>query len=118
MSATYVPMDKAHNRPRRTIEGEWYFQRDIWVRALDKRTDLPIMARFVGGYIAMHINRIDREMWHQQATMAKELGVSQQTVKMAIKALVAAELIIVEKSRRGLRKRAVNRYRINAPWFV
>lgn len=118
MSATYVPMDKAHNLPRRTIEGEWYFQRDIWVRALDKRTDLPIMARFVGGYIAMHINRIDREMWHQQATMAKELGVSQQTVKMAIKALVAAELIIVEKSRRGLRKRAVNRYRINAPWFV
>lgn len=110
-------MDKTHNLPRRTIEGEWYFQRDQWVRALDKRHDLPIMARFVGGYIAMHINRIDRDMWHQQTTMAKELGVSQQTIKMAIRALVAAELFTVEKMRRGVRKRAVNRYSINAPWF-
>lgn len=111
-------MDKTHNRPRRTIEGEWYFQRDIWVRALDKRTDLTIMARFVGGYIAMHINRVDRDMWHQQATMAKELGVSTQTVKMAIRQLVEAELLIVEKGRRGVRTKAVNRYAINAPWFV
>ncbi|TGT65286.1 hypothetical protein EN802_31895 [bacterium M00.F.Ca.ET.159.01.1.1] len=111
-------MDKAHNRPQRTREGEWYFQRDEWVRALDKRIDLPIMARFVGGYIAMHINRIDREMWHQQATMAKELGLSAQSVKMAIRALVKAELVVVEKGRRGVRKRAVNRYRINAPWFL
>ncbi|TGR83319.1 hypothetical protein EN866_34285 [Mesorhizobium sp. M2D.F.Ca.ET.223.01.1.1] len=88
------------------------------MRALDKRIDLPIMARFVGGYIAMHINRIDREMWHQQATMAKELGLSAQSVKMAIRALVKAELVVVEKGRRGVRKRAVNRYRINAPWFL
>ncbi|MBZ9759452.1 hypothetical protein LB553_00935 [Mesorhizobium sp. CA8] len=109
---------KTHNRPQRTREGEWYFQRDNWVRDLDKRTDLPIMARFVGGYIAMHINRIDRDMWHQQTTMAKELGLHKQTIKMAIRALVEAELIVVEKVRRGVKKRAVNRYRINAPWFL
>jgi len=111
-------MDKTHNQPRRTIEGEWYYQRDQWVRALDKNIDLSIMARFVGGYIAMHINRIDRDMWHQQATMAKELGVSPQTIKMAIRKLVEADLIVVEKMRRGVKKRAVNRYSINAPWFL
>lgn len=107
---------KTHNQPKRSIIGEWYYQRDEWMRELSENTDVSIMARLVGIHVALRINRGKRVAEHKQATIAKQLGITEQTVKKALRELRKHELIHVDQIRAGPRNRAVNHYSLKYAW--
>jgi len=94
--------------------GVFYRDRDEWMRHLITRDDMEMSARAVGLYLALRVNPVDRKAWPQQATIAKELGLSLPTVKRAVKALVDDGLLYRKQGRRGV-KRAVNEYSLIHP---
>jgi biotin operon repressor len=96
--------------------GEWYRDRDEWVRHVIGRPYLTPDQRNVGVFIAMHMNRHDSHTKHQQTTIAKDLNISVVTVKRATKKLREEGLIERDQVVRGRRGRAVNHYRLIFPW--
>lgn len=109
---------KNHNAPKRSIVGEWYFQRDEWMRSLTENTDLTNFQRLVGVHLALRINRGSRVALHQQSTLATQLGVSEHAIKMAIRKLREEKLVKVDKGRRGVKNRNVNTYSLIYPWEI
>jgi len=96
--------------------GEWYRNRDEWIRYVLSRDYLTADCQRVGIFIALHINRHDNHARHQQTTIAKDLNLGVATVKRAIRALKDEALIAVDTVQRGRTKRAVNRYRLIFAW--
>lgn len=104
------------NVPELSIAGEWYRERDEWVRHVLGRDYLSADCQRVGIFIAMHMNRIDNHTKHQQSTIAKDLGLHVMTVRKAVKKLREEGLIDREQVARGKRNRAVNHYFLIFPW--
>jgi len=104
------------NQPELSLAGEWYRNRDEWVRHVLGREYLSSDCQRVGIFIAMHMNRRDNHTKHQQSTIAKDLSLSTRTVIRAIQSLREEGLIDIEKVTRGRRKRAVNHYYLIFPW--
>lgn len=99
-----------------TEAGAWYRNRDEWIRHLLGRPYLTSDCQRVAVFIAMHMNRKDNHTKHQQATIACDLNLSVMTVKRAVKNLREEGFIDREQVQRGVRNRAVNRYRLIFPW--
>lgn len=114
MSKPLTP--KNHNLPKLTMAGEWYRQRDEWMRALTENTDLTLAARLVGLHIALRMNRADRKVTHMQATIARQTGLGVETVRSALRQLRKAELVAAVKGDRGRSGRAMNNYELIYPW--
>ncbi|WP_152045466.1 helix-turn-helix domain-containing protein [Aureimonas psammosilenae] len=106
------------NKPELSPAGEWYRDRDEWVRHVLGRDYLSADCQRVGIFIAMHMNRHDNHTKHQQTTIAKDLNISPRTVKRAIMQLREEGFIDLEKVARGRRNRAVNHYFLIFPWAV
>lgn len=106
------------NDPGLSLVGEWYRDRDEWVRHILGRDYLSPDCQRVGIFIAMHMNRHDNHTKHQQTTIAKDLNLSVATVKRAVKKLREEGLIELEKVTRGRRNRAVNHYFLIFPWAL
>lgn len=104
------------NDPGLSIAGEWYRDRDEWVRHVLGRDYLSAEQQRVAIFIAMHMNRHDNHTKHQQTTIAADLGISVETVKRAVKKLREEGLIDRDQVQRGRRKRAVNHYFLIFPW--
>ena len=104
------------NTPDLSPAGEWYRNRDEWIRHILGRDYLSSDCQRVGIFIAMHMNRIDGHTKHQQSTIAKDLGLSVETVKRAVKRLREEGLIDRQQVARGRRNRAVNHYMLIFPW--
>jgi predicted transcriptional regulator len=104
------------NEPGLTIAGEWYRDRDEWIRHLLGRDYLSSDCQRVGIFIAMHMNRVDNHTKHQQTTIAKDLNLSVETVKRAVKKLREEGFIERDQVERGKRNRAVNHYFLIYPW--
>lgn len=104
------------NEPTLTLAGEWYRNRDEWVRHVLSRDYLSAECQRVAIFLAMHMNRTDNHTKHQQTTIAKDLHVSAITVKRAVKKLREEGLVDVEQVQRGRRRRAVNHYFLIFPW--
>jgi len=105
------------NQPELSEAGQWYRNRDEWVRHVLGRPYLTSDQIRVAIFIAMHMNRTDNHAKHQQKTIAKDLNLSPSTVKRAVAALVGeCKLIERETVQRGRKNRAVNRYRLIFPW--
>ena len=98
--------------------GEWYRDRDEWVRHILGRDYLSSDCQRVAIFIAMHMNRVDGHTKHQQSTIAKDLNLSVETVKRSVKRLREEGLIDREQVARGRRNRAVNHYRLIFPWAL
>lgn len=108
--------DWQRNDPGLSIAGEWYRDRDEWVRHLLGREYVSSDCQRVGIFIAMHMNRRDNHTKHQQSTIAKDLNLSVETVKRAVKKLREEGFIDREQVARGKRNRAVNHYFLIFPW--
>lgn len=106
------------NEPVLTPAGEWYRNRDEWVRHVLGRDYLSSDCQRVGIFIALHMNRHDGHTKHQQTTIAADLNLSVETVKRAVKKLREEGLIDRDQVRRGHRNRAVNHYMLIFPWAV
>lgn len=104
------------NEPTLSLAGEWYRNRDEWVRHVLSRDYLSSECQRVGIFIAMHMNRYDNHTKHQQTTIAKDLHISVETVKRAVKKLREEGLLDRDQVRRGQRRRAVNHYYLVFPW--
>jgi hypothetical protein len=96
--------------------GHWYRDRDEWIRHVLGRPYLSSDCQRVGLFIAMHMNRRDNHTKHQQTTIASDLNLSVETVKRSVKKLREEGLIAREQVQRGLKNRAVNRYRLIFAW--
>lgn len=107
---------KMQNQAELSLAGEWYRNRDEWVRHVLGRDYLSSDCQRVGIFIALHMNRRDNHTKHQQTTIAKDLNLSVATVKRAVKKLSEEGLIDLEKVTRGKRNRAVNHYFLIFPW--
>lgn len=105
-----------HNAPKLTLAGEWYRQRDEWMRDLTERHDLSLSARLVGVHIALRMNRKSQNVTHLQKTLAKQTGLAEATVKAALRELRRAGLIEAEKGERGKNGKALNRYYLVYAW--
>lgn len=99
-----------------SLAGEWYRDRDEWVRHILSRQYLTADYQRVGIFIAMHMNRIDNHAKHQQTTIAKDLNLHVMTVRKAVKKLRDEGLIDRDQVTRGRRNRAVNHYYLIFPW--
>jgi len=108
--------DWMRNNPGLSIAGEWYRDRDEWIRHVLGRPYLSPDCQRVAIFIAMHMNRKDNHTKHQQRTIAKDLNLNPSTVKRAVAKLVDEMLIAKEQVRRGVRNRAVNHYRLIFAW--
>jgi hypothetical protein len=104
------------NEPELSEAGRWYRNRDEWIRHILGRTYLSSDCQRVGIFVAMHMNRRDNHTKHQQKTIAKDLGLNPSTVKRAIAKLVDEGFVGKEQVQRGIRGRAVNRYRLIFAW--
>lgn len=104
------------NVPELSPAGEWYRNRDEWVRHVLGRDYLSADCQRVGIFIALHMNRIDNHTKHQQTTIAKDLNIGVATVKRSVKKLREEGLIDLERVTRGRRNRAVNHYYLIFPW--
>ncbi|MCV0371632.1 helix-turn-helix domain-containing protein [Filomicrobium sp.] len=99
-----------------TPAGQWYRNRDEWIRHVLGRDYLTADCQRVGIFIAMHMNRRDNHTKHQQKTIAKDLNLSIETVKRSVKKLREEGLIDRDQVMRGRRNRAVNLYWLVFPW--
>ena len=106
------------NEPELSEAGQWYRDRDEWIRHIIGRPYLSADCQRVGIFIAMHMNRRDNHTKHQQKTIAKDLNLSASTVKRAVGRLVDEGFITKDQVQRGQRNRAVNRYRLIFAWQV
>jgi predicted transcriptional regulator len=106
------------NTPSLTLAGEWYRNRDEWIRHVLGRDYLSAETQRVGIYIALHMNRQDSHTKHQQTTIAKDLNISVETVKRATRKLREEGLIERDQVARGRRGRAVNHYFLIFPWVA
>jgi hypothetical protein len=106
------------NDPELTEAGQWYRDRDEWIRYVIGRPYLSSDCQRVAVFIAMHMNRKDNHTKHQQKTIAKDLNLNPSTVKRAVAKLIEETLIEKEQVQRGRRNRAVNRYRLIFAWEV
>lgn len=104
------------NEPELSLAGEWYRDRDEWVRHLLGRQYLTADTQRVGIFIAMHMNRRDNHTKHQQTTIAKDLNLHVMTVRKAVKKLREEGFIDRDQVARGKRNRAVNHYFLVFPW--
>jgi hypothetical protein len=104
------------NEPELSEAGQWYRNRDEWIRHVLGRPYLTADCQRVGIFIAMHMNRRDNHTKHQQTTIAKDLDLSVMTVKRSVKKLREEGLIDREQVKRGMRNRAVNHYRLIFAW--
>lgn len=104
------------NDPGLSLAGEWYRDRDEWVRHVLSRDYLSSDCQRVAIFIALHMNRYDNHTKHQQTTIAKDLHLGVATVKRAVKKLMQEGLIDREQVIRGRRNRAVNHYFLIFPW--
>lgn len=104
------PPSRTHNAPKLTLAGEWYRQRDEWMRELTERKDLSLPARLVGLHLALRTNRSSRKVIYMQTTIAKQTGMASETIRAALRALRKAKMIRVEEKSRGMHGRAVNHY--------
>lgn len=100
---------KTHNLAKLTLAGEWYRQRDEWMRELTEASELSLPARLVGVHIALRMNRQSRKVMHMQATLAKQTGLAPETVRAALAQLRKAKMVRVKKAK-GINGRAVNHY--------
>lgn len=100
-----------------SLAGEWYRNRDEWVRHVLSRDYLSSDCQRVAIFIAMHMNRVDNHTKHQQTTIAKDLHLHVMTVRKAVKKLRDEGLIEREQVKRGVRNRAVNHYFLIFPWM-
>lgn len=80
------------------------------MRELTERTDLSLPARLVGVHLALRTNRTSRKVTHMQTTIAKQTGLSAETVRSALRFLRQAKMIRVEEKSKGQHGRAVNHY--------
>ncbi|KEA07157.1 helix-turn-helix domain-containing protein [Rhizobium rhizogenes] len=96
--------------------GQWYRNRDEWIRHTLGRPYLSADCQRVGIFIAMHMNRRDNHTKHQQKTIAKDLCLNPSTVKRAVAKLIEEGLISKDQVQRGIRGRAVNHYRLIFAW--
>lgn len=101
---------RTHNAPKLTLAGEWYRQRDEWMRELTERTDLSLPARLVGVHLALRTNRASRKVTHMQTTISKQTGLAVETIRAALRALRKAKMIRVEGKSKGMHGKAVNHY--------
>lgn len=104
------------NEPELSEAGQWYRDRDEWIRHVLGRTYLTSDCQRVGIFIAMHMNRRDNHTKHQQKTIAKDLNLNPSTVKRAVAKLIDEGLISKDQVQRGRRGRAVNQYRLIFAW--
>ncbi|MDX0572141.1 MarR family transcriptional regulator [Sinorhizobium medicae] len=104
------------NEPELSDAGQWYRNRDEWVRHILGRIYLTADCQRVAIFIAMHMNRRDNHTKHQQTTIAKDLNLSPATVKRSVKTLREEGLVDRNQAQRGRRNRAVNQYRLIFPW--
>lgn len=96
--------------------GQWYRNRDEWIRHVLGREYLTADCQRVGIFIAMHMNRYDNHTKHQQTTIAKDLNLHVMTVRKAVKKLREEGLIDRDQVARGKKNRAVNHYYLIFPW--
>ncbi|WP_267550323.1 helix-turn-helix domain-containing protein [Rhizobium rhizogenes] len=104
------------NEQELTEAGQWYRNRDEWIRHVLGRPYLSADCQRVGIFIAVHMNRRDNHTKHQQSTIAKDLNLSVLTVKRSVKKLREEGLIDRAQVQRGQRNRAVNHYRLIFAW--
>lgn len=104
------------DEPELSLAGEWYRDRDEWVRHVLGRDYLSADCQRVGIFVAMHMNRRDNHTKHQQTTIAKDLNLHVMTVRKALKKLREEGLIDRDQVARGKRNRAVNHYSLIFPW--
>jgi len=100
-----------------TDSGEFYRQRDEWMRAVAALKMDPSV-RLVCLRIALYTNPGSREARPRQTTLAKELRISVPTVKRAIALAVKRKILLVRRARvlgaaRG--SKPVNHYSLIAP---
>jgi len=107
---------KMKNEIELSEAGQWYRDRDEWIRHVIGRPYLSADCQRVGIFIAMHMNRRDNHTKHQQKTIAKDLNLSPVTVKRAVAKLIDEGLISKDQVQRGRRNRAVNHYRLIFAW--
>jgi predicted transcriptional regulator len=104
------------NEPELSEAGQWYRDRDEWIRHVLGRSYLTADCQRVGIFIAMHMNRRDNHTKHQQKTIANDLNLNPSTVKRAVAKLIDEGLISKDQVQRGRRGRAVNQYRLIFAW--
>jgi len=116
MATPFQGNRKLQEQQELTEAGQWYRNRDEWIRHVIGRPYFTDAQKLVGTFIAMHMNRTDNHTKHQQTTIAKDLNLSVVTVKKATKRLREEGLIDRDQVQRGRRNRAVNHYRLIFPW--
>lgn len=104
------------NEPELSPAGQWYRDRDEWIRHLLGKDYLSADCQRVAIFIAMHMNRYDNHTKHQQTTIAKDLHLHVMTVRKAVKKLREEGFIDRDQVARGKRNRAVNHYYLVFPW--
>ena len=103
-------MDATSNTAQLTAAGHFYRQKDDWMRRLTAAPDMSVMAKLVGCYLALRINKGRRYAFPKQTTIAADIGVSRATIIRAVGELVERQWIDVEKGARDRRRWAVNNY--------
>lgn len=79
-----------------------------WLRALQSRSRLTLAARAVGLALALRVNARTGSCYPSKARLASDTGLSEETIRRAVGALVRADLLRVEFSQ----GRLANRYRL------
>lgn len=98
--------------------GEFYRNRDEWVRHVLGRTEWDPSWRMVCVAIAMRANPDSREPFPKQTRIGEDLGLNKRTVRRAVSQAVAEGLFVISK-RRPLRAqkgaKPVNHYALIPP---
>ncbi|MBO6901396.1 MAG: hypothetical protein JJ864_08620 [Rhizobiaceae bacterium] len=98
-----------------TDSGVFYRDRDEWMRYVVTQPDLDNSVRLVALYIALRANPQSREPFPRQTTIAKELRLHVQTVKLAVAALKSRNLIVVSRRIAPGGRKPVNHYALIHP---
>lgn len=99
-------------------EGEFYRERDEWVRHIQKQTEWDASWRLALIALAMRANPKSRTPYPKQTTIASEVGINVRTVRRAIQEAADEGLLLISK-RRALYappgSKPVNHYSLVSP---
>jgi len=109
-------MDEHHIKTGLTLAGKFYRGRDEWIWHLTADPEISPMAKAVGCYLAVRINKNTRYAFPQQTTIAMEMNKSRATIMRAVCELVDAGWLEKVQGRRG-KNNAVNQYSLNPVWL-
>lgn len=108
-------MAKSRNFHGLTDSGEFYRDRDEWLRFVASRDEWEASWRLVCMYIALRANPTSQEPYPRQSVIARDLGLSVATVKRGVKQAVKMGLLKPRQRVPAKGKKPVNHYQIVHP---